>query len=116
MANDYEDAYIYALHRIISVQLLDEISRQKADFNLNTYAQKQGHFGSGEMIFFKARIIDHLAATLSETPLHESQIIGEGDKPGYKVLQAKLPNTWQLRWWILGEGERIEVIEPISLR
>lgn len=116
MANDYEDAYIYALHRIIVAQLLDETCRQKADFDLNAYAQKQGHFGSGEIIFFKARIVDHLAATLSETPLHESQAILEDDKPGYKILRAELPNTWQLRWWLLGEGERIEVIEPISLR
>lgn len=116
MANDYEDAYIYALHRIVSAQLLDETSRQKADFDLNVYAQKQGHFGSGETIFFKARIIDHLAATLSETRLHESQEIQADEVPGYKILQAELPNTWQLRWWILGEGERIEVIEPESLR
>ncbi|WP_341326449.1 WYL domain-containing protein [Methylotuvimicrobium sp. KM2] len=116
MANDYEDAYIYALHRIISAQLLDEASRQNDDFDLNVYAQKQGHFGSGETIFFKARIVDHLAATLSETPLHKSQVIMEDDKPGYKILQAELANTWQLRWWILGEGERIEVIEPKSLR
>lgn len=116
MANDYEDPYIYALHRIISAQLLDETSRQKADFDLNVYAQKQGHFGSGETICFKARIINHLAATLSETPLHESQVIMEDDKSGYQILETELPNTWQLRWWILGEGERIEVIEPKSLR
>ncbi|WP_031435348.1 helix-turn-helix transcriptional regulator [Methylomarinum vadi] len=116
MANDYEDAYIYALHRILSANSLEDGSRQKSGFNLNHYAQKRGHFGSGESILFKARIVNNLSDTLQETPLHASQSITEDDNPGYKILQAELPNTWQLRWWILGEGDRIEVLGPKTLR
>jgi predicted DNA-binding transcriptional regulator YafY len=116
MANDYDDAYIYALHRILSVTLLDDSSRQKNDFKLSDYAQTQGHFGSGELILFKARIVNNLSDMLQETPLHVSQSIVEDTIAGHKILEAELPNTWQLRWWILGEGDRIEVLEPKTLR
>lgn len=116
MANDYEDAYIYALHRMKSAELLDQDSRQKAGFNLNDYANKQGHFGSGELIEFKARLCDHLANMLEETPLVASQQITAQNESGYREIKATIPNTWQLRWWVLGEGERIEVLEPESLR
>ena len=116
MANDYEDAYIYALHRMKSAELLDQDSRLIANFNLNSFAQKQGHFGSGEIINFKAKLCEHLATILEETPLSESQLITDVNKTGFREINATLPNTWQLRWWILGEGERIEVLKPAELR
>ena len=116
MANDYEDSYMYALHRMKSAELLDQDSRQKEGFNLNDYANKQGHFGTGELIEFKARICDHLANILEETPLVASQQITTQNESGFREIKATIPNTWQLRWWILGEGERIEVLEPESLR
>ena len=116
MANDYEDVFMYALHRIKSAELLTEDSRKNESFNLNEYAKKQGHFGSGELIEFKARLCDHLATILEETPLSESQQITDTDEAGYRKIEATIPSTWQLRWWVLGEGERIEVIEPLALR
>mgnify|MGYP000665631708 CR=1 FL=1 len=57
------------MHRIKSAQLIEQDSRKKADFNLDIYAKKQGHFGSGEMIELHANIHTHLADLLLETPL-----------------------------------------------
>jgi predicted DNA-binding transcriptional regulator YafY len=71
MSNEYEEAYLYAIHRIKSAELLEQDSRKKKGFNLDEYANHQGHFGSGELIEFKARISDHLAIMLEETPLIE---------------------------------------------
>jgi len=116
MANEYENAFMYALHRMKSAELLEQDSRQKEDFNLNDYAHNQGHFGSGKLIDFKARVCDHLATILEETPLSETQQITKPNGTGYRALSVTIPNTWQLRWWVLGEGERIEVLEPLALR
>jgi predicted DNA-binding transcriptional regulator YafY len=116
MANDYEEAFLYALHRIRSAQQLDQSSRYKDGFNLSRYAETQGHFGNGDLIHLKARISDHLAAILEETPLSDSQKIRECDLYGYKEISATMPYTWQLRWWLLSEGERVEVLEPEDLR
>ena len=51
---------------------------------------------------------------LTETPLSENQIIKKVD--GKLLLEASVRLTDQLRWWILGFGEDVEVLEPDSLR
>lgn len=116
MTNDYEDAYLYALHRMTSAKVLDHESRLKPGFSISEFAEKQGHFGSAMTIEFKARICDHLALILDETPLSENQSISSSDQSGYRELTAEVADTWQFRWWIMGEGDRIEVIAPYELR
>jgi predicted DNA-binding transcriptional regulator YafY len=37
-------------------------------------------------------------------------------KKGTVRLVATVPDTLQLRWWLLGFGEGVEVIEPKDLR
>lgn len=116
MANEYEDVYLYALHRMLAVEVLVDDCRQKAGFDLSQFAQSQGHFGSASPIHLEAKIRDHLALILQESPLSENQIISEADSFGFKLLTADVLDTWQLRWWIMGEGDRIEVISPSELR
>jgi predicted DNA-binding transcriptional regulator YafY len=116
MTNDYEDVYLYALHRVRTAQLLEQDCRHKPAFNLADFAEKQGHFGSTAAIHFKARICDHLALMLEETRLSENQIISPLNDSGFRKITADVSNTWQLRWWILGECDRIEVLEPEELR
>ncbi len=53
---------------------------------------------------------------LEETRLSENQIISPVDDSGFREITADITNTWQLRWWILGESDRIEVLEPEELR
>jgi predicted DNA-binding transcriptional regulator YafY len=53
---------------------------------------------------------------LEETRLSENQLISPVDDSGYREITADITNTWQLRWWILGECDRIEVLEPEELR
>jgi len=116
MTNDYEDVYLYALHRMKVAQLLEQDCRHKPAFNLAHFAEKQGHFGSADTIHFKARICDHLGLMLEETRLSENQIISPNNDSGFREITADISNTWQLRWWILGECDRIEVLEPEELR
>lgn len=116
MTNDYEDVYLYALHRMKTAQVLEQECRHKPAFNLADFAEKKGHFGSALAIHFKARICDHLALMLEETRLSENQIISPVDDSGFREITTDITNTWQLRWWILGECDRIEVLEPEELR
>lgn len=116
MANDYVDVYLYALHRMQALELLTEDCRQKPGFDLNQFAASQGHFGTALPIHFEAKICDHLALILLESPLSESQFISETDGSGFRKVVANVLDTWQFRWWIMGEGDRIEVLLPIELR
>ena len=102
MTNDYEDAYFYALHRIQSAEVLPDKSRLKQDFDLNEFAATQGHFGPAAPIQLKARICDQLAQILEESPISDRQSITPKGDSGYRIIEADVLETWQLRWWILG--------------
>ena len=116
MTNDYENAYFYALHRMQLAQIQPEKCRQKKGFDLNQFAATQGHFGPAVPIHLKARVCDQLAQILEESPLNTLQSLTVKDASGFRILEADVLDTWQLRWWILGEAERIEILGPPELR
>lgn len=116
MANEYEDVYLYAVHRILSAKISANKIRQKIGFNIVEFAESQGHFGNKGMIAFEAKICEQLALILEESRLSQNQVISPSNEAGYRFLKADIQETWQLKWWILGEGDRIEVLKPLELR
>lgn len=116
LAFDYDDVLLYALHRIASAERFHEPARKLEAFNLKEYADEQGHFGTGRRITLKARISPSLATILSETPLSEKQTLSSNDADEWRVITARVKETWQLHWWVLSQGEDIEILRPKSLR
>ena len=52
---------------------------------------------------------------LSETPLSADQTLTP--QPENKVLlEAKVIDTLELRWWLQAFGDNVEVLEPIKMR
>ena len=111
----YDDLRLYAVHRICEARLTGEPAQRPSDFDLDTYiASGALQFGSGESIRLKARVSEELAHILAETRLSvDMQLVSDGNG---KTLSATVPDTWQLRWWVLSQGEAIEVLEPTALR
>ena len=113
---DYTDIRLLAVHRIQSAQILDQPANPPKKFDLANYI-KQGAFGfeeSGEInlvVSFTAPAAEHMR----ETPLSLDQQI-EPDQADWIRVQATVPDTAQLRWWLLGFGDQVEVLEPASLR
>jgi len=72
-------------------------------------------FGAGETIrleaIFEAASADHL----TETPLAADQTITRIDDSHVR-LEAAVLDTPQLRWWLLGFGDNVEVVAPEGLR
>lgn len=113
---DYEDIRHYALHRMVSGALLDVPARRDDDFDLSAYAA-EGHFeihADGEMVRLKLRVDNWLAHYLEESRLAPDQTIRPaGDR---HQVEATVCQTLQLKWWLLGLGSRVEVLEPKELR
>ena len=114
--SDYTDIRLLAVHRIESAQVLDKPAKMPKKFDLAKYI-REGAFGFGESGELKlvVRFTTPAAEHLRETPLSLDQQI-ESDQPGWMRVQATVPNTAQLRWWLLGFGGQVEVLEPASLR
>jgi len=85
-------------------------------FDLDAYiASGELDFAIGGEIRLKARVSRHIAFHLQERPLHEDQQLTDtGD--GSWLLESTAQDTNELRWWLLGFGENIEVLEPSALR
>lgn len=111
----YADVRLYAVHRIRAITRLDTPALRPDRFDLDSYIRQGGaNFGAGEEIHLRLRVDNKLAAYLAEAPLAEDmRMTPDGDS---HLVEAHLPDTWQLRWWILSQAEQAEVLAPAELR
>ena len=70
---------------------------------------------SEEMIKIKLKFNASTGFIFYETPISSFQVIKE-DKKGYITLEDKVHDTFELRNWLCGFGENVEVLSPKSLR
>ena len=114
-ANDYDDIRIYALHRFTSAIHLHEKGFRPKEFNIDDYLNSGFmHFSTGKSLKFEAVANEWLTQILIETPLSVDQKVTTYGK-SFKI-KATVIDSWQLHWWILSQGESIEIVKPLSLR
>jgi predicted DNA-binding transcriptional regulator YafY len=115
---NYHDPRHYALHRFQRCQLLDDDARSPADFDLDHYIAS-GTFEytkpEGKPIKLTTLFTAGAAHHLRETPLSADQQLTD-KKDGRAQLTATVKDSQQLRWWLLGFGDQVEVIRPKGLR
>lgn len=112
----YQDVLLFAMHRMIDANVLeDKTAVVPEGFTLADYLKRGAlQFSDGDTFNLQAVINDDLAAHLEEAPLSEDQKITKLNQKN--KLTATVADSWQLRWWVLSQGEQIEVIEPSELR
>jgi predicted DNA-binding transcriptional regulator YafY len=112
----YPHVRLLALHRIRSVQLLNTPISIPADFDLDEYISS-GALGwfPKDTIRLEAAFSSEVASHLEETPLSEDQAMTELPDGRIK-LSATVRETLQLRWWLQGFGDSVEVLAPPELR
>jgi predicted DNA-binding transcriptional regulator YafY len=114
---DYDDPRLLALHRITSAHMLIEAAVEPEGFNLQAYAHSgaMGFMDNGSiklMLRMEAPAAEHLC----ETPLSKDQAINADDRKGWVRITATVDDTSQLRWWLLGFGDQVEVVAPAHVR
>jgi len=115
---DYTDIRQLAVHRIQAAELLEEEAGSIDGFSLEKYVHEESAFGfldSTRPIRLKALFSEGAAFHLTERKLSEDQVLKE-TADGRVRLSATVADTAELRWWLLGFGEGVEVIGPKSLR
>lgn len=114
---DYTDVRQLALHRFSSARLQDQPVNEPEGFDLDGYIDA-GHFhireGNSDLRVH-LRFSGAAAHHLGETPLSTDQEISPRMDERVDV-RATLRDTAQLRWWLLGFGDAVEVIRPETLR
>ena len=113
---DYEDPLLLLLHRFESAALLEKTCTPPAGFDLAAYSESELHFPEGEKAMRLEALFDTgAAAHLAETLLSGDQSLTE-KSDGRVLVKATVADTAQLRWWLLGFGDRVEVLKPKRLR
>jgi predicted DNA-binding transcriptional regulator YafY len=117
-AKDYPDIRHFALHRMSAPKVLDVPCRRPSGFELNTYVKKEQFFAypmSRGLIGVEALFEARAAVHLSERPMAKDQRLTE-QTDGRMLLQATVKDTLELRWWLRGFGDNVEVLAPKALR
>ncbi len=114
---DYAEVRLYALHRFSTVEILETAAKAPKGFNLDkAIASGLADFANqGEPIQLEIRCTEWVAAYLAETPLSVDQKI-QPDGEGWVRITATVNDTWQLHWWLMGQGAGLEVCAPAELR
>ncbi|WP_179116466.1 helix-turn-helix transcriptional regulator [Solemya velum gill symbiont] len=115
---DYTDFRHLALHRMSNPASLDETVAERDDFELATYLESNQSFGyprSHKTIKLKAVFDEEAAFHLHESPLSDDQRLIH-QKDDRVRLEATVMDTEDIRWWLLGFGDMVEVLSPKSLR
>ncbi len=113
----FDDVRTLALHRIRQAKLLPEPAAKPEGFDLDG-AIADGLFGFGELgrrIQIRLLFREHAGTHLLESPLSEDQI-ATPVSPGEVVIEASVPLTRRLRWWLSNFGPDVEVLGPPELR
>ena len=114
---NFDNPVQIALDRIKSVKVMDEKVNTPKSFSLNNFI-KNGHANlvlTDEPIHLEIKITTAASEHLIETPINDGQLITSIDDK-WNLLSATVENRQELRWWLLGFGQQIEVISPLELR
>lgn len=104
------------LQRIKAITATGEPAQTPAGFNLDDFVDENFDYPVGKKPLKLAFRMDRsIAAHLDERPLAKDQQI-DADGDAQVVVRATVKDTQQLRWWLLGFGGKVEVLEPASLR
>lgn len=117
MAEDSESPRHLPIHRFKSAEWNGKNALPPKGFNLDGFIESQniGFLISKKPLNLEAIFEPMAGFHLTETPISKNQMLKQLEDGRY-MLKAKLPDTSQLRWWLLGFGSQVEVIRPASLR
>jgi len=110
------DVFQHVLHRMIGAKVTDTPVKCPTRFSLDEYIVS-GHFGvlwDEEAVPLKALMHPAVSQRLAEAPIGLDQALSDlGDRV---LLEVTVPDNQELRVWLLGHGETVEVVGPDWLR
>ena len=110
------DLRTFSLHRFESATIIDDSSIMPDGFDLDEQIKKgKFDYSDGSKIKVQLLFDSEAAYHLHETPISLDQKLTERDD-GKTLLKATIFNSDPMRWWLLGFGNRVEVLKPVSLR
>ncbi len=114
---EYTSIRHLALHRLSHTAVLAAQSVSPPGFDFGRYvASYANKYQARGRIRLVVRFTTEAAEHLRDTPVAKDQAIFEADGSEWVELTATVEDDQTLRWWLLGFGDRAEVMMPVDLR
>ncbi len=117
MDEDKDNPRFLPLHRFTKAEWNGNTSYEPKGFSVDKYIKDNnlGYLYSNKAINLEAKFDRSAGFHLTESSLSKDQEITPLDD-GRLLVKAKVSDTAQLRWWLLGFAGQVEVIKPKFLR
>ena len=103
-------------HRILSARVIEAVAKEPEGFDLDAYIAAGGFsYVETGTIRLVLRVDAYAAEHLLESPISSDQAARTLDD-GRVELTATVVDTKQMRWWLTGFADALEVVEPRDLR
>jgi len=107
---------MFKLARIRAMQLLRNLYLLDKPFDVEEWLGKAWSLiPEGKMYAVKLRFFPMVAGNVAEVLWHSTQKLS-WRPDGTMVMELEVDGLREIRWWILGYGDQVEVLEPTALR
>lgn len=108
---------VFKIENITNIEILDEKYVFDKTFSVDNYFHDSWHIWHSDTppLEVKLHFSERVASRVIQTRWHSSQEL-EVLKDGSVIWTAKIANTMEMTYWILGWGAEVEVLSPNDLR
>ena len=114
----YDDARLLPLHRIVdAIPTTASTKLDSSPFDLDDFLKVGLPFTPPGNPTFDVHLLfsESVHRTLSGRPLCNTLVMSEPVDGWFEVKATDVANTMALRWWLLGFGEKVRILEPQAL-
>jgi len=106
----------FKIERIMAIEATSVTYVIPPDFDASAYfGSSWGIVVEDEVKTIRLKFVPELARIMVETRYHPSQMV-EMQRDGSLIMTLRVGNTVELYSWVMGWGEKVEVLEPKKLR
>lgn len=113
----FDDPRLLAMHRICKAEGLDATAKNQPPEVMEAAKRMViSGFSDRGSIRLVMKMASDAIIHIEENRLSVDQTISETDDPEWMMVRATVNDTEQLRWWLFGYANQLEVKSPKSLR
>jgi predicted DNA-binding transcriptional regulator YafY len=115
-SDPHREAHIFKLNQIKKLTVLDRCFVEDEKFDLKEELSRAWlMIPEGKLYHIKLRFLPEVAHDVAEVQWHDTQIVTFEDN-GSAIVEFHVDGLSEITWWILGYGDKVQVLEPRILR
>ena len=112
----HKRVHVFKLNRIKELNTLDRCFTEHSEFDVNEYLGRAwSMIPEGRLNNVKLKFLPEVAYSVAEVQWHSTQTVTFEDD-GSAIAEFRVDGLNEIIWWILGYGDKVQVLAPQVLR